>query len=416
MHNTKTILILPYTPTLSHISRPLEIAKCLNKVGFNILFAGFNTNKSKISFIENEGFQCLPLFEPDPDILFNNIRKGNLNFVENNTVLRMVQQDINLFKDVKPDLVLTDGRFSAMISTQICNVPHAAVVNASSTEYRSVPYIPLFDRPVLKNMFPDNLNKFLDLLNLTIEMAVFDLGMNIFKHLSNRFGLPIKVTATNCLTGKDLTLLPDIPEYFPTSDLPESYHYIGPITWKPLGRSAVPEWWAPPENQNGNIYITMGTTGEGNLFSKIYHLFKNSEFTSIVTTGSQADSFETVPGKIYVENYMDGDVVLKFSDLVVCHGGNGTIYQALSLGKPVLGIPTIPDQAFNMRRVEALGVGITIPMKKALKRPSMILQRVRYIMEHMDEFAPNLKKVKTSIQRFSGAAMATDIIQTYLNS
>lgn len=412
----KLILALPYTPTLSHTSRPLEIAKRLKDRGFHVAFAGYNTPKSIIPFIKNEGFHCLPLFEPDPVTLFNNIRRGNLNFVNNNILSQMINEDIRLFRLLNPDIVLTDGRFSAMISTQICNIPHVAIVNASSTEYRSVPYIPMFDYSFIKKPRTKNLNALLDQINLKLEMTIFDNAMNSFKRIAERLKLPVKVTATNCLAGKDITLLADIPEYFPIANQPKSYHYIGPITWKSTRFTPTPKWWPVDKNRNGNIYITMGTTGEGNLFSEVYRLFKTSEFTSIVTTGGQDESFKTVPGKIYIKDYLDGEMVLDASDVVVCHGGNGTIYQALSMGKPVIGIPTIPDQAFNMRRVEALGVGIAIPMKKALKNPSIILQKVRYIMEHMDEFASNLQKVKKSIQQFSGADMAAEIIQTYLNN
>jgi UDP:flavonoid glycosyltransferase YjiC (YdhE family) len=46
------------------------------------------------------------------------------------------------------------------------------------------------------------------------------------------------------------------------------------------------------------------------------------------------------------------------SDVVVSHGGNGTVYQALSRGVPIIGFPTIFDQEINMRRVGALGVGV----------------------------------------------------------
>ena len=52
--------------------------------------------------------------------------------------------------------------------------------------------------------------------------------------------------------------------------------------------------------------------------------------------------------------------LIEKSDLVICHGGNGTIYQALSKGVPVLGIPTFHDQDFNMQRVEDLGVGAAL--------------------------------------------------------
>jgi len=411
----QTILILPFTPTLSHISRPLEIAKQLRESGFNVLFAGFHTRKSKISFIQNEGFKCLPLFEPDPDILFNNIRKGNLAFVTDTTLSQMIEADLCLFKQVKPDLVLTDGRFSAMISTQIADIPHAAIVNASSTEYRSVPYIPMFE-PLNKAIQYKAFNRLTDAVNLKLEMAVFDSAMIHFNRWTKKYKLPVPVTATNCLAGKDLTFLADIPAYYPVKNQPDSYRYIGPITWKPSNFVATPSWWPLPETSKKKVYITMGTTGEGNLFSKVYRQFRDSDLISIVTTGNQADHFQTIPNNIYVENFMDGDMVLHHSDLVVCHGGNGTIYQALALGKPIIGIPTIPDQDFNMRRVEALGAGVRLTMKEALEKPGIIVKTAKRILENKDHYQKNLEQLKKSIEDFSGAKMAADMIQDFLVS
>ncbi|MBN1932685.1 MAG: hypothetical protein JW786_13865 [Desulfobacterales bacterium] len=63
---------------------------------------------------------------------------------------------------------------------------------------------------------------------------------------------------------------------------------------------------------------------------------------------------------------------------MVCHGGNGTIYQALLHGKPIIGIPTIPDQGFNMRRVVALGVGVgkSLTWKEFKKNPEVLLNAI----------------------------------------
>ncbi len=412
----KTILILTYTPTLSHISRPLEVAKKLKNLGFNIIFGGFKTKKSKLSFIENEGFRWLSLYEPDPDTLFSNIRNAKLNFLAESVLMKMIKDDLGLFKRVQPDLILTDGRLSAMISSQISNIPHAAIVNGSSTQYRSIPYVQIFFQRILNKRMSNH--RFLDLcdrLNLKIEMAIFNFGMNTFTKLSKRYNLNKNVTATNCLTGADLTLIADIPEYFPVENQPASYHYIGPITWKPSGFMATPKWWPLTDKNKYKIYITMGTTGEDTLFSKVYEQFKNSDFLSIITTGSQADHFKPVPGTIYIENYMDGAMVLNNSDLVVCHGGNGTIYQALSAGKLIIGIPTLPDQDFNMRRVETLGLGIRIPLEDALKKPDIIIQKTKFILKNMGIFKNNVAALQNSINQYSGADTAALLIQSFLN-
>ncbi|MBE9541502.1 MAG: UDP glycosyltransferase, partial [Proteobacteria bacterium] len=280
---SQKILAFPYSHTLSHLSRLLVVTKELRDRGHGVVFAGESSNTA---FIQQEGFDVLSVYEPDPEELFGNIRKGRLRFVSDAEIERMIEADISLYREVKPDIVLTDGRFTALISTHIAGFPHAAIVNVSSTEYRALPYIPFF------NWIPDwlikrdkGLRKILDLFNLRLEMFVFDNVMNIFKRLSKRYGLKKSVTATNCLTGKDITLLADIPEYFPTKNLPANYHYIGPITWK--SNLPPPAWW-PPLVSDKLIYVTMGTTGLGDFFRLAYDLFKDGRYTCVMTTGRQS--------------------------------------------------------------------------------------------------------------------------------
>ncbi len=279
------ILVQPYTHTISHISRPLLVAQELRKRGHEVIFAG---ESPKITFIQQEGFKVVPLYEPDHLSLYGNIRNGKLRFIDNSSIERMIEADTALYREVNPDLVLTDGRFTAPLSTHIAGLRHAAIVNVSSTEYRALPYIPFFgwvpDWLIKRDSI---LWKMLDFLNLNLEMFVFDNVMSIFEKLSKKYGLKKAITATNCLTGKDLTLLPDIPEYFPTRNLPEDYHYIGPLTWK--ANIQPPLWWPPQKGNQPLVYITMGTTGIGDFFHKVYELFTTSDINAIISTGAHID-------------------------------------------------------------------------------------------------------------------------------
>ena len=237
------ILCIPYTYTLSHISRPLIIATELKKRGHEVIFAGDSPHDH---FIKEAGFEVLSAYQLPPNVLFERIRQGKLQFIQGNELKQMITADRDLIYAVKPDLLLTDGRFSAPLSAGIDKTKHAAIVNVSSTEYRALPYIPFFDwlpDPLKQKL---GLKKALDRINLFMEMAVFDNANTVFKRLNKEYALGNKVTATNCLAGNDLTLLADIPEYFPTRNLPDNYQYIGPLTWK----SSLPEpsWW-PPEKK-----------------------------------------------------------------------------------------------------------------------------------------------------------------------
>ncbi len=403
------ILVLPYTHTLSHISRPLLVAKELRDRGHEVVFAG---ESPKIKFIEQEGFSVLPLHEPDPDVLFGNIRKGKLRFMSDVEIERMIEADIALYREVKPDLILTDGRFTAPISTHIAGLRHAAIVNVSSTEYRALPYIPFFEWiPEWFIKRNTGMWRMFGLLNLKLEMLVFDNVMNVFKKLSKRYNLKRTITATNCLTGKDITLLADIPEYFPTKNLPPNYHYIGPLTWK--SNLPNPSWWPLHKNGKALVYITMGTTGIKDFFQIIYNLLMKNDLLAVITTGGQIQNLSTIPDKLIIEDYVDGDLMMETSDVVVCHGGNGTIYQALRHGKPIIGIPTIPDQKFNMRRVETLGVGRTMTWKEFIKKPELLTDLINLIVKNKSYY-DNASKIQQILKSYNGSKVCADIIEAYL--
>jgi UDP:flavonoid glycosyltransferase YjiC (YdhE family) len=100
---------------------------------------------------------------------------------------------------------------------------------------------------------------------------------------------------------------------------------------------------------------------------------------------------------------------MKQCDLVVCHGGNGTIYQALQHGKPVIGIPTVPDQQFNMRRVESLGIGKMLSWKDFLNNPASLLELIRSIMKERS-FYQNASRFKDMLNTYNAAKIAADLM------
>ena len=399
------ILVLPYTHMLSHVSRPLLVAKGLRDRGCEVIFAGESEKKK---FIESEGFTVLPLYEPDPSLLLDNIRKGRLKFTSDAEIEAMIEADIALYEEVKPDIVLSDFRLSAPISTQLSGLKHVAIVNASSTEYRSLPYAPLFDWiPGDSSREYTGFRKPLNSFNLGFEMFVFDNAMSIFKKLSKQHRLRKTVTATNCLAGVDMTLLADIPEYFPTHDLPDNYHYIGPLTWQTDMPS--PSWWPPKRSGGPLVYITMGTTGIEEFFGVVADLIRQSDMTAIISTGAQISGLKSIDGHIYIEPFVDGDLVMEACDVVVCHGGNGTIYQAIQQGKPVIGIPTIADQQFNMRMVERLGIGKSITWKMVLKHPQALLDLIHATIEDQS-IHENVVRLGKTLGTYKASQTATDLI------
>jgi UDP:flavonoid glycosyltransferase YjiC (YdhE family) len=345
------VLALPYGHALSHVSRPLRLAEELRQRGHEVVFAG---GGKELKWAEKKGFGVVQTEELPHEVLFGRIRARRLRFIEEDELARLVEADLAVFAEVKPDLVLTDGRISARLSTRRAELKHAALVNVSSTRHRAIPYVPLFEW-----VRPGWLRAPFRRFNLWFEMAVFDRAVPAFRKVAHRLGIPSTVTATDCLEGNDLTLLPDLPEFMPSRGLPPSHHYIGPLTFR--ADLPDPPWWSELLRLKAEgrkvVYFTLGTTGTRELFDEVLPaLGAQADWAAVVTTGGQLDP--ALPASnVFVAPYLDGDRVMEIADLVVCHGGNGTIYQALAHGVPIVGMPTIPDQEYNMRCAEVAQIG-----------------------------------------------------------
>jgi len=94
----------------------------------------------------------------------------------------------------------------------------------------------------------------------------------------------------------------------------------------------------------------MGSTGYARFFEQAIEIFGNSEYQCIMTTAGMV-SLSCIPENFYVTDYAPGSKIMEKSDVVVCQGGNGTIYQAMSKGVPIIGIPTMHDQEFNLAQL-----------------------------------------------------------------
>ena len=70
---------------------------------------------------------------------------------------------------------------------------------------------------------------------------------------------------------------------------------------------------------------------------------------ALVTTGwgLGRDELGPLPANVAVEAYVPQAQVLPHTDLVVCHGGSGTMLAALAAGVPVVSLPQGADQFVN---------------------------------------------------------------------
>ena len=203
-------------------------------------------------------------------------------------------------------------------------------------------------------------------------------------------------------------MMVDIPEFSPTEKLPNSFHYIGPIVWEP--EIPLPSWYGDVDRTKKTIYFSMGSTGYARFFNQAVEIFGGSKYQCIMTTAGMSE-ISTYPENFFVVDYAPGSRILAISDLVVCHGGNGTIYQAMSQGVPIIGIPTMHDQEFNLDQVVELRIGIHLSELKF--KPEHLSNAVEKIINDT-QIRQNALKYKEIMASYNGPMKGAALIDALL--
>jgi len=85
-----------------------------------------------------------------------------------------------------------------------------------------------------------------------------------------------------------------------------------------------------------------------------------------------------VPANAMVVDWISYTQAMGSADLVICHGGHGTVARALAAGVPVLSCPAIGDMAENAARVQWAGAGLAVPWR--LSTPGAFRSAVRRLL------------------------------------
>jgi UDP:flavonoid glycosyltransferase YjiC (YdhE family) len=108
------------------------------------------------------------------------------------------------------------------------------------------------------------------------------------------------------------------------------------------------------------VYFTLGTVDtHRDLFSRVLAGLRELPANVVMTVGHHIDpaEFGPQPGNVRIERFIPQDEILATSDLVVAHGGSGSLIGTLVHGLPTILLPMGADQPYNARRCVELGLG-----------------------------------------------------------
>ena len=139
------------------------------------------------------------------------------------------------------------------------------------------------------------------------------------------------------------------------------------VRYRDSGRDPrpLPDWW--PASTKPLIYLSFGTVmgylaGAATVYRTALGAVAELPVRVLLTVGRRFDqsSLGPLPPNVHVEAWVDQVDALAEADLVLCHGGSGTVYGALAAGRPIVTVPSFVDQLGNGRTVAEAGAGLTV--------------------------------------------------------
>jgi UDP:flavonoid glycosyltransferase YjiC (YdhE family) len=186
-------------------------------------------------------------------------------------------------------------------------------------------------------------------------------------------------------------------------------------TWHRLDSTvrAADATWELPEHLRARdgalIYLSLGSLGSADvaLMQRLVDLLATTEHRVIVSKGPLADEI-TLHDNQVGEGFLPQPAILPLVDLVITHGGNNTVTEALHHGKPMIVLPLFWDQVDNAQRIDETGFG---------RRLSTYGFRDEELTDAIDELlddralAARLAAMSARIKSTSGTGRAADLIE-----
>jgi UDP:flavonoid glycosyltransferase YjiC (YdhE family) len=340
------VLFVGEAVTLAHVARCVALARALDTDRFEV-FGAWDPRHDHL--IGTPGYPRVPLWTIPARQFSTALRRGTPIYRDGDLV-RYVAADLAVIERFRPDVVVGDFRLSLDVSARLAGVRYLAVANAYWSPHATV-RVPVPDTVLTR------------VAGVRIGQRLFDLGTpsvaswhaRPFRRLARRYGLrPAARDIREVYTQGDATLYADIAELVPMAVVPQGSRFLGPVPWSP--DVAEPDWWHELPPDRPIVYVSLGSSGRGELLRVVLDALAELPVTVVASTaGAQPPG--RVPGNAHVAGMLPGDRIVPRCGVVISNGGSPSTYQGLGAGKPVIGICENLDQYLNMTLVEGAGAG-----------------------------------------------------------
>lgn len=338
------VLFFPFD-LLSHTLRCLSLAKAIEEET-EILFP---ESQKYSQHIKEAAYLTFPYKGPPVDRVMRSARKFNFDWIQKDLLEEQFLEQVHIIQTLKPNAIIGDATFTLRMAAAYTQTPFISIVNGYMTPYygvlRRLP--PTHIIPRLFAFLPKHV---FNSVSKRAEKYVLRRVHQPFRELAKKYNVASKLHLLEELEG-DMTLISDLPALFPQKNLPDSYHFIGPLFHADVVENTYVRQWM--QNGKKTLLVTIGSSGD----IQAFRFLMDNELRkyNILIVGDTQN--QIMGDNIISYNFLPLGSLLKDISLMICHGGNGSIYQALSADLPVLCQPFNFEQEWNLQGLEILGFG-----------------------------------------------------------
>jgi UDP:flavonoid glycosyltransferase YjiC (YdhE family) len=224
-----------------------------------------------------------------------------------------------------------------------------------------------------------------------------------------RLGLPARGGLHTGLS-RSLTLIGTLPALEYPRAWPAWMRVVGPLLWEPPGAPV-----APPAGDGPVVLVAPSTAhdAEGALLRAALDGLAAEPVRVIATWNGRRppwlDGYR-VPANAVLVDWLSYAGTMPACDVVICHGGHGTLVRALVSGCAVVVSPAAGDMFENAARADWAGVGVRLPRR--LLTGATIRLAVRRALADAAMRA-RARAIATSTRTGDGAAAAADEVERW---
>ena len=203
-----------------------------------------------------------------------------------------------------------------------------------------------------------------------------ELGRSQYNASRARLGLP-PLPYVHTGLSRELTLVATLPQLEYPRDWPAWARVIGPLAWEP----PVAEPVAPPPGDAPLVLIAPSTAQDRDrtlLRAALWGLADEPVRVMASADGRPPGSRPPTPANAVLAPWLSYAEAMPRADVVITHGGHGTLARALTSGCRVLVCPAGGDMGENAARVEWATVGVRLPRR--LLSPRNVRLSVRRVL------------------------------------